>query len=162
MSSLPLKPTSCPPAQPNPPRPPHRPLLDLGSSLSAPIAPPSTAVKETPGGWIPHLICQARPRWSSLLRGMEEGAEAAVTAPRLCGRAGRGLCGGADGSYDAVGFRGAEGDTGGGGCAMRGVGRGRRGFGMEISGRATAAEALIAGGVRPQQNNGVWTPTLAT
>jgi hypothetical protein len=57
-------------------------------------------------------------------RGMEEGAEAAVTAPRLRGRAGRGLCGGADGGYDTVGFRGAEGDTGGGGCGMRGAGGG--------------------------------------
>jgi hypothetical protein len=83
---------------------------------------------------------------------MEEGAEAAVTAPRLRDQAGRGLCGGADGGYDAVGFRGAKGDTGGGGCGMRGVGGGRGGFGMEISGRTTAAEALIAdrmrGGVR--------------
>jgi hypothetical protein len=39
---------------------------------------------------------------------------------------------------------------------------------MEISGRAAAAETLIAsgmrGGVRPRQrqNNGVWTPTIAT
>jgi hypothetical protein len=89
---------------------------------------------------------------------MEEGAEAAVTAPRLRGRGGRGLCGGADGGYDAVGFRGAEGDTGGGGYGMRGVGQGRGGFGIEISGRATAADALIAGRMR----GGVWTPTLAT
>jgi hypothetical protein len=60
----------------------------------------------------------------------------------------------------SVGFRGAEGDTGGGGYGMRGVGRGRGGFGMEISGRAAAEEALIAGGVRggvrprQRQNNG--------
>jgi hypothetical protein len=44
-----------------------------------------------------------------LLRGMEEGAEAAITTPRL-----------------------------------RGVGQGRGGFGMEISGRAAAAETLRA------------------
>jgi hypothetical protein len=70
------------------------------------------------------LICQARPRQSSVLRGMEEGVEAAVTAPRLRGQVGRGLCGGADGGYDTVGFRGAEGDTGAGaaGCAGSGGG----------------------------------------
>jgi hypothetical protein len=51
---------------------------------------------------------------------------------------------------------------------MRGVERGHGGFGMEISGRAVATEALFAGGmrggVRPRQwqNNGVWTPTIAT
>jgi hypothetical protein len=56
-----------------------------------PSPPPSTAVRETPGGWIPRLICQARPRRSSLLRGMEEGAEAAATTPRLRDARGRGL-----------------------------------------------------------------------
>jgi hypothetical protein len=53
---------------------------------------------------------------------------------------------------------------------MRRVGRGRGGFGMEISGRAAAAEAeaLIAGGMRDgvrlrqRQNNEVCTPTIAT
>jgi hypothetical protein len=34
------------PAPPNPPQPPRRPLLDPGSSLSAPIAPPSAAGQE--------------------------------------------------------------------------------------------------------------------
>jgi hypothetical protein len=55
---------------------------------------------------------------------VEEGAEAAVTAPRLRGRAGRGLCGGVDGGYNALGFPGAEGDTGGtaAGCAGPGGG----------------------------------------
>jgi hypothetical protein len=48
----------------------------------------------------------------------------------------------------SVGFRRVEGDTGGGGCGMNGVRRGHGGFGMEISGRAAAAEALIAGGMR--------------
>jgi hypothetical protein len=45
-SSLPLKPTPHPPAPPNPPQPPRRPLLDPGSSLSAPIVPPSVAGQE--------------------------------------------------------------------------------------------------------------------
>jgi hypothetical protein len=78
----------------------------------------------TPGmGHKAGLRARGRRR-SRGVRGMEEGAEAAVTAPRLRGRAGRGLCRGDDGGYDAVGFRGAEGDTGGGGCRMRGAGRG--------------------------------------
>jgi hypothetical protein len=64
-----------------------------------------------------------------VLRGMEEGAEAAVTALRLRGRVGRGLCGGADGGYDAVGFRGAEGDTGAGAAGCAGLGGG-----AEVSG----------------------------
>jgi hypothetical protein len=54
---------------------------------------------------------------------------------------------------DGGGSRG--GDHGGGGCGMRGVGGGRGGFGMATFGRAAAAEALIAGGmrggVRPRQ-----------
>jgi hypothetical protein len=45
-SSLPLKPTSHPPASPNPPWPPHRPLLDPGSSLSEPITPSFAACQE--------------------------------------------------------------------------------------------------------------------
>jgi hypothetical protein len=45
-SSLPLKPTPHPHVPPNPPQPPRRLLLDPGSSLSAPIAPPSTAGQE--------------------------------------------------------------------------------------------------------------------
>jgi hypothetical protein len=55
---------------------------------------------------------------------MEEGAEVAVTALRLRDRGDMGLCRVADGGYDAIGFRGAEGDTRGGGCGMRRAGRG--------------------------------------
>jgi hypothetical protein len=62
-----------------------------------------TAVRETPGGWIPHLICQARPRRSSLLRGMEERAEAAVTAPRLREGAGAAGCAGSGGGAEVSG-----------------------------------------------------------
>jgi hypothetical protein len=41
------------------------------SSLSAPIAATVYRCQGDASGWIPHLICQARPRRSSLLRGME-------------------------------------------------------------------------------------------
>jgi hypothetical protein len=50
-------------------------------------------------------------------RGGGHGAKAARPS-------GQGIVQSGDGGYDAVGFRGAEGDTGGGGCEMRGAGRG--------------------------------------
>jgi hypothetical protein len=75
-----------------------------------------------------------------------------------------------DGVGSRGGGHGAKAARGGGGCGMRRVGGGRGGFGMEISGRAAAAEAeaLIAGGMRDgvrlrqRQNNEVCTPTIAT